>query len=489
VQPVSTTTQVGLYIDGNESPSATGASFATEDPATGEAIARVARAGRVDVDRAVDAAERCLSGPWRETPPRRRVELLASLAGIIEDERDDLARTEMRDSGKPLWQARREVTSSARYFRYYAGAADKIHGEQIPLGPDHVDFTIREPVGVTAHIVPWNAPLNMVARSVAPALACGCTVVVKPAMETPLTAIRLGHLMRAAGVPDGAYNAVPGPGPEVGAYLAGHPRIGSITFTGSVATGRLVMRAASAHIRPVVLELGGKSPSIVLADADLDVAADEIVKGIYRNSGQFCNASSRVVVDRAVEDELLDRLVTRTQRITVGPGEQDPDVGPLVSARQLDRVLGYISAGRDEGARVVVGGGRIAELDRGHFVAPTILDRVAPSARVAQEEIFGPVMSIHPFAQESEALAIANDVTYGLAAGIFTRNIDRALRLATRLQAGQIYVNEYFAGGEETPFGGYKQSGFGREKGLEALRNYTQVKNIAIRIGGLPGST
>jgi aldehyde dehydrogenase (NAD+) len=487
VQPVSTTTQVGLYIDGNESAGATGESFVTEDPATGEAIARVARAGRADVDRAIDAAEWCLSGPWREAPPRRRVELLSTLADLIEDEQDDLARTEMRDSGKPLWQARREVASSARYFRYYAGAADKIHGEQIPLGPEYVDFTIREPVGVTAHIVPWNAPFNMVARSVAPALACGCTVVVKPAMETPLTAIRLGHLMRMAGFPDGAYNAVPGPGPEVGAYLARLPRVGSITFTGSVATGRLVMRAASEHVRPVVLELGGKSPSIVLADADLDVAADEIVKGIYRNSGQFCNASSRVVVDRAVEGDLLDRLVSLTRRVTVGPGEQDPDIGPLVSARQLDRVLGYIAAGRDEGARVVVGGGRIAELERGHFVAPTILDQVAPTARVAQEEIFGPVMSIHSFAQESEALAIANDVAYGLAAGIFTRDIDRALRLATRVQAGQIYVNEYFAGGEETPFGGYKQSGFGREKGLEALRNYTQVKNIAIRIGGLPG--
>lgn len=476
--------QVGLYIDGDEAASVSGESFVTVDPATEEEIARVALAAPADVDRAVDAAARCLSGPWQETSPRRRVELLTTLADAIEDEQDDLARIETHDSGKPLWQARREVASSARYFRYYAGAADKIHGEQIPLGPDYIDFTIREPVGVTAHIVPWNAPLNMVARSVAPALACGCTAVVKPAMETPLTAIRVGHLMQAAGLPDGAYNAVPGPGPEVGGYLAQHPKVGSITFTGSVATGRRVMRAASEHVRPVVLELGGKSPSIVLTDADLDLAADEIVKGIYRNSGQFCNASSRVIVDRAVEDELLDRLVTRTRRVTVGPGEQDPDVGPLVSARQLDRVLGYIDAGRGEGARVVVGGGRIAELDRGYFLSPTILDRLTPDARVAQEEIFGPVVSLHPFARESEALAIANNVPYGLAAGIFTRDLDRALRFATRVQAGQIYVNEYFAGGEETPFGGYKQSGFGREKGLEALRNYTQVKNVAIRIGG-----
>lgn len=474
--------QVGLYIDGEETASASRETFMTVDPATEQGIARVARAGRADVDRAVDAAERCLAGPWRLTTPKRRVELLSALALALEHEHDDLARLETRDSGKPLWQARREIMSSARYFRYYAGAADKIHGEQIPLGPDYVDFTVREPVGVTAHIVPWNAPLNMVARSVAPALACGCTVVVKPAMETPLTAIRLGHLVKAVGFPNGAYNAVPGPGPEVGTYLARHPSIGSITFTGSVATGRLVMQAASEHIRPVVLELGGKSPSIVLADADLDVAADEIVKGIYRNTGQFCNASSRVLVDRSTKDELLDRLVARTGEVTVGPGEQDPDVGPLISARQLDRVLGYIDTGRDEGVRIVIGGGRIGEFERGYFVAPTILDQVPADARVAQEEIFGPVVSIHPFAHESEALAIANNVAYGLAAGIFTRDIDRALRFATRVQAGQIYINEYFAGGEETPFGGYKQSGFGREKGLEALRNYTQVKNIAIRL-------
>ncbi|HSJ43118.1 MAG TPA: aldehyde dehydrogenase family protein [Euzebyales bacterium] len=250
--------QVGLYIDGEETPSASRETFTTVDPATEDGIARVARAAAADVDRAVDAAERCLTGPWRLTTPRRRVELLAALALAVEHEQDDLARLETRDSGKPLWQARREITSTARYFRYYAGAADKIHGEQIPLGPDHVDFTVREPVGVTAHIVPWNAPLNMVARSVAPALACGCTAVVKPAMETPLTAVRLGHLIRAAGLPDGAYNAVPGPGPEVGAYLARHPRIGSVTFTGSVAAGRLVMQAASEHIRPVVLELGGQ---------------------------------------------------------------------------------------------------------------------------------------------------------------------------------------------------------------------------------------
>lgn len=473
---------VGLYIDGEESGSAAGETFVTVDPATEEPIATVARGGPADVDRAVAAAQRCGAGVWGQTTPRHRVELLTALALAIEDEQDALARLETRDSGKPLWQARREMTSTARYFRYYAGAADKIHGEQIPLGPDYIDFTIREPIGVTAHIVPWNAPLNMVARSVAPALACGSTAVVKPAVETPLTAVRLGHMMHAVGLPDGVYNVVPGPGPEVGGHLARHAGIGSITFTGSVATGRLVMRAASEHVRPVVLELGGKSPSIVLADADLGVAAAEIATGIYRNTGQFCNASSRVIVDESRKDDLLDLLVARTRDVTVGPGEQDPDVGPLVSARQRDRVLGYIDTGRREGADVVIGGGPVAGLDRGYFVAPTILDRVAPEARVAREEIFGPVVSIHAFARDADAVAMANDVAYGLAAGIFTRDIDRALRFAAEVQAGQIYINEYFAGGEETPFGGYKQSGFGREKGLEALRNYTQVKNVAIRI-------
>lgn len=324
----------------------------------------------------------------------------------------------------------------------------------------------------------------MIARSVAPALAAGNTAVVKPAIQTPLTALRLARLTAEVGLAPGVYNVVPGPGAEVGNHLVRHPAVDGITFTGSVETGRTVMRAAADHITPVVLELGGKSPNVVFADADVDLAVGETVKGIYANSGQFCNASSRVLVDERVHDALVERLAERSAGLRIGRGADDPDLGPLISGEQRDRVLGYIRTGRDEGARVVVGGGRVDGLDHGFYVAPTVLDAVAPSARVAHEEIFGPVVTVSTFADEDEAAALANAVPYGLAAGIFTRDLDRALRLATRIKAGQIYVSEYFAGGEETPFGGYKQSGFGREKGLAALEHYTQIKNVAIRLHG-----
>jgi aldehyde dehydrogenase (NAD+) len=472
----------GLFIDGQEVASVAAGTFEAVDPSTEETVARVALGTAHDVDRAVDAARLAMRGAWHRMPPKERGQLLYELGALVERELEDLARLETLDTGKPLSRSRREMRSTVRYFRYYAGAADKIHGEQIPLGPDYIDFTVREPIGVTAHIVPWNAPLNMVARSVAPALAAGCTAVVKPALETPLTALRLGELCNRVGLPAGVYNVVPGPGPEVGGHLVRHAGIGSITFTGSVDTGREVMRAAAEHVRPVVLELGGKSPAVVLPDADLDLAADEIAKGIYSNTGQFCNASSRVIADRRIRSDLVDRLAERSGRIRVGPGVDDPDMGPLISGRQLDRVLTYIHGGLTEGARLVTGGGRVPGLTRGFFVSPTVLDDVSPAARLAQEEVFGPVLTIHPVDDAGEAVDLANNVAYGLAAGIFTRDLDHALRLATQIEAGQIYVNEYFAGGEETPFGGFKQSGFGREKGLEALRNYTQVKNVAIRM-------
>jgi len=472
----------GLYVNGQEVDSVSGDTFTTSNPATEAALETIALSGPGDVDLAVDAARASLDGPWHRTSPRERGERLLELARLLEERAEELARLETADTGKPLSRSRREMGSTVRYFRYYAGAADKIHGEQIPLGPDYVDFTVRDPLGVTAHIVPWNAPLNMVARSVAPALASGCTAVVKPALETPLTALELGWLMRQAGLPDGVYNAVPGAGPEVGGALTRHPGVDGITFTGSVATGREIMRNAAQHIRPVVLELGGKSPSMVLSDASLPVAADEIVKGIYSNSGQFCNASSRVLVDESVKSELVRLLVERAEALSVGPGDRDPDMGPLISQQQLDRVLGYIDAGRTEGGTVLTGGQRPAGFERGHFVAPTIIDDIDLSARVSQEEVFGPVLTVHSFGDQSEAVELANAVPYGLAAGVFTNDLDRAMKLAMSVKAGQVYVNEYFAGDEETPFGGYKQSGFGREKGLEAIRNYTQVKNVAIRL-------
>lgn len=471
-----------LFINGQWRPAASAELIETVNPATEEVIATFARGTAVDIDEAVAAARTAVEGPWRKLRPRDRVRLLLDLARAIEKHADELAHLETLDSGKPLRLSKWEVLSTARYFEYYAGAADKLHGEQIPLGGSFIDFTIREPRGVTAHIVPWNMPLNMVGRSVAPALAAGNTAVVKPAEQTPLTALKLADLFVEVGFPAGVYNVVTGYGEEAGAALASHPDVDSITFTGSVETGRLVMKAAAETITPVVLELGGKSPYIILGDADIDKAVVEAGKAIYSNCGQLCSAGSRLVLDARIKQEFLEKLAVHSQKIKVGPGLEAVEMGPLVSAEQYGRVLNYIEVGQAEGAKLITGGGRPSQFDRGYFVAPTIFDEVKPEMRIAQEEIFGPVLSVLTFEDEEEALHIANNVQYGLVAGIFTNDINRAFRLATRIKAGDIYINQYFGGGEETPFGGYKQSGFGREKGLDALLNYTQVKNVVIRI-------
>ncbi len=452
------------------------------DPATEATIATVPRGNAADVDDAVAAARVAFEGPWRRMKPKERARLLYDMARAIEREADAFAELETRDSGKPLQLSLKETLGTARYFEYYAGIADKLHGEQIPLGPDYVDFTIREPLGVSAQIVPWNMPLNMIGRGVAPALAAGNTVVVKPAEQTSLTALKLSELFIELGFPPGVYNVVTGYGGEAGAVLASHPDIDGITFTGSVATGRRIMQAAAEHIKPVVLELGGKSPHIIFADADLDLAAAEVIKGIYSNAGQICSAGSRLLVEERIREPLLERVIARSRQVRVGPGMARPDMGPLVSAEHYERVNGYIEIGRREGARVLTGGGRPADLERGYFVAPTVFDKVTGDMRIAQEEIFGPVLAALTFRDEEEALAIANGTPYGLVAGIFTNDINRALRLAGAIRAGQIYINEYYAGGEETPFGGTGQSGFGREKGLATLQGYTQIKNIAIRL-------
>ena len=469
------------YINGEWTAVSTD-TFPTLNPATEEVIAWVARGTAVEIDQAVAAARAAFEGVWWQTKPKERARLLFDVARAIEAQADSLAELETLDSGKPLPLSKKEVLSTARYFEFYAGAADKFYGDSIPLGPDYIDFTLREPMGVTAHIVPWNMPLNMIGRSVAPALAMGNTAVVKPAEQTPLTALKLAEIMADVGLPAGVYNVVTGYGAEAGAALSEHPDIDSITFTGSVPTGRRIMEAAAKHIKPVVLELGGKSPHIVFADADLETAVAEASKGIFANCGQICSAGSRLVIDGRIKEAFLAKLIQRAQQIQVGPGLQSPDMGPLVSQEQYERVLNYIQVGQQEGADLLTGGSRPDHLERGYFVAPTLFDNVSPSATIAQEEIFGPVLSVLTFHDEEEALHIANDVQYGLVAGIFTNDINRALRLATRIRAGQIYINEYFAGGEETPFGGYKKSGFGREKGLDALYNYTQVKNIAIRL-------
>ena len=468
-----------MFIDGKWE-RGPGPVIETLDPATEEVIGTIPRATEADVARAVAAARKAFAGSWSRVKPKQRSRLLFDVARAIEDHAKEIAELETLDSGKPLQLSLKEVLSTARYFEFYAGAADKLTGDSIPLGPEYLNVTLREPMGVTVHIVPWNMPFNMIGRSVAPALACGNTAIVKPSEMTSITALKLGELLAQVGLPDGVYNVVTGYGDEVGEALVSHPDIDSITFTGSVPTGRRVMRCAAQHIKPVVLELGGKSPHIIFADADPELAAAEVAKGIYANSGQICSAGSRLLVERGIKDALVEKLIRRSEQIVIGPGLTEPDMGPLVSRVHFDRVMSYIETGRGEGATVLTGGSRARE--KGYFVMPTIFDGVRSHMRIAQEEIFGPVLSILSFDEEEEALAMANDVKYGLVAGIHTNDINRAMRLATHIKAGQIYVNEYFSGGEETPFGGYKQSGFGREKGMAAMENYTQVKNLCIRI-------
>jgi len=471
-----------LFIANEWRPSHTGQTFETVDPSTEEVIASIPRGGAEDVDDAVSAAREAFNGPWRRLTPEDRARFLYQVARSLESRLEEFARLETLDTGKPLQHSRNEIRNCVRYFDYYAGAADKIHGETIPLGPNYLDYTVREPLGVTAHIVPWNVPLGMVCRSLAPALAAGNAAVVKPAEQTPLTALKLAELFLELDAPPGVYNVVTGFGEEAGRALSEHPGIDSITFTGSVETGRAVLRAAAEHVRPVVLELGGKSPQVVFADCDLDLAADEVAKGIYSNSGQYCDAGSRLLIDGSIKEPFLEKVIERARAIKLGAGMDEPDMGPLVSEEHFERVLGYIEVGNKEGARMLTGG-RAEGFERGYFVAPTIFDDVESNMRIAQEEIFGPVLATLSFGSEVEAIEIANDSSYGLAAGIFTRDIDRALRFASEIQAGYVMINEYFSGGMGSPFGGYKQSGIGRERGLIALDNYTQIKNVVVKVG------
>jgi aldehyde dehydrogenase (NAD+) len=470
-----------LFIANEWTPARNGQTFEAINPSTEEILTQVARGGPEDIDDAVAAAREAFEGPWRRVKPEERGRLLYRVARELEARINEFAELETLDTGKPLAHAHGEISGCVRYLDYYAGAADKIHGETIPLGSDYLNYTVREPLGVTAHIVPWNMPLSMVCRSLAPALAAGNTAVIKPAEQTPLTALKFAEIFLDLYFPPGVYNVVPGFGEEAGKALGEHPGIGSITFTGSVETGRNILHSAAEHVKPVVLELGGKSPQIIFADTDLDLAASEVAKGIYSNTGQYCDAGSRLLVDEGVREPLLEKLIQHSRQIKLGEGMNNPDMGPLVSAEHLERVLGYIDIGRQEGANMLIGG-RAEEFERGYFVSPTVFDEVESKMRIAQEEIFGPVLSVLTFSGDEEAARIANDSSYGLAAGIFTQNIDRAMRFASEVQAGYVMINEYFTGGMGSPFGGYKQSGIGREKGLVALDNYTQVKNVVLRI-------
>ncbi len=462
-----------------------GRTLAVEDPSTATTIAHVARGGPAEVDRAVQAA-RTAAGHLRATAPAERGRALRRLADALDREREEFAALETLDTGKPASLARAEIAGCLDYLEFYAGAADTLRGETIPVGPGSLAYTAVEPVGVSAHIVPWNAPLSMLCRSLAPALAAGNSAVVKPAEQTPLTALRFAELVEEAGFPAGTYNVVTGLGAEAGHPLAAHPGIGSLTFTGSVATGRAVLRAAAEHITPVVTELGGKSPQLVFADADLDDVARQVVAGFTANSGQYCDAGSRLLVDRAVADELGTAIAARAGSLTLGPGVEDPDLGPMISAEHHRRVTGYLALGTTEGATVWTSPQDRPE--RGHFVAPTVFTDVQPDMRIAREEIFGPVLAVLPFEGEEHALELADATDYGLGVGIHTTDLDRALRVADRVDADYVMINEYHGGGVAVPFGGTKLSGTGRERGLVALESYLRRKTVVARIRPNPAT-
>ncbi len=472
------------FIDGEHVTTPIDQTVATLDPATGAVLAQVPVADAALVDRAVQAARAALRGPWAAVLPAERSRILFRTAALIREQAQTLSVVESLDSGKPLREAKGDIETSARYFEYYAGIADKLQGVTIPLGPDFLSMTVQQPIGVTAHIIPWNFPLVTTARGIAPCLAAGATAVVKPAEQTPLTALMLGKILKQAGLPDGVYNVVCGPGESTGAQLVAHPDIAHVTFTGSTETGKRVMQAAAQHTAAVTLELGGKSPVVVLADADLDKALEGVLKGIFTNAGQVCSAAARLIVERPVAQAFIDRLVAATQALQPGKGLQDPGVGPVISAEQLARIARLVEQAAARGARVLTGGQvlRPAGLEQGNFYAPTLILADDASDPIVQEEIFGPVLVIQIADDVDHAVRLANGTRFGLVAGIYTRDITAANRYAMQVEAGQVYINQYFAGGVETPFGGTKASGFGREKGLEGLRAYLQVKTITTRI-------
>lgn len=480
-----------LFVDGEWMDAASGKTFASRNPATGEVLVEVAEGDAADIALAVAAARKAFDdGPWPKMDPSERGKCLRKMADLIRENAEELAALDTRDCGKPITDTSSvDVPVAAEFFDYFAGLPDKILGSTVPSGEGFLNYTLREPVGVVGQITAWNFPILNAAIKLAPALACGNTLVLKPGEDTPLSALELARLSREAGIPDGVVNVVPGYGPTAGEALVKHPGVDKISFTGSTEIGKHVMRLAADTLKHVTLELGGKSPNIVFPDADLDAAIAGALFGIFLNQGQVCCAGSRLFLHEAIYDEFIEKLLAKAKSLRMGdPMDEATQLGSLVSPKQLKTVEGYVAAGREDGAKLEIGGARPDDpkLSNGCFYAPTVFTDVKDDMRIAREEIFGPVLSVMTFKDEQEVIQRANDTTYGLAAAVWTRDISRAHVMARELKAGVLWLNVTTHFSWNAPYGGYKQSGFGREMGMDAIEIYTQVKDVWVNLSREP---